>query len=54
MLPDVQWFAGYMVGTGSLSKRLGALYCLYCLYETQPFKPPFKIYLSLGKFVVTA
>lgn len=39
----------YMVGTGSLSKRLGALYCLYCLYETQPFKPPFKIYLSLGE-----
>ncbi|KAF2318089.1 hypothetical protein GH714_041440 [Hevea brasiliensis] len=40
---------GYMVSTGSLSKRLGGLYCLYCLYETQPFKPPFKIYLSLGE-----
>ncbi|KAM5574309.1 hypothetical protein ABKV19_013672 [Rosa sericea] len=31
----------------SLSRRLGGLYCLYCLYETQPFKPPFKVYLSL-------
>lgn len=40
--------AGYMIGTASLSHRLGGLYCLYCLYETQPFKPPFKIYLSLG------
>ncbi|XP_011620706.1 uncharacterized protein LOC18427084 isoform X2 [Amborella trichopoda] len=38
---------GYMVTEGSLSKRLGGLYCLYCLYETQPFVPPFKIYLSL-------
>ncbi|CAI9758935.1 unnamed protein product [Fraxinus pennsylvanica] len=37
---------GYM--TGSLPNRVGGLYCLYCLYETQPFKPPFKIYLSLG------
>ncbi|KAA8534955.1 hypothetical protein F0562_029958 [Nyssa sinensis] len=40
---------GYMVSTTSLSHRLGGLYCLYCLYETQPFKPPFKIYLSLGE-----
>ncbi|KAJ8628802.1 hypothetical protein MRB53_022125 [Persea americana] len=39
----------HMVPTGSLSRRLGAFYCLYCLYETQPFKPPFKIYLSLGE-----
>ncbi|XP_058084825.1 uncharacterized protein LOC131232538 [Magnolia sinica] len=39
----------HMVSTGSLSQRLGGLYCLYCLYETQPFKPPFKIYLSLGE-----
>ncbi|KAF3449696.1 hypothetical protein FNV43_RR10427 [Rhamnella rubrinervis] len=38
---------GYMISTASLSYRLGGLYCLYCLYETQPFKPPFKIYLSL-------
>ncbi|KAL3824515.1 hypothetical protein ACJIZ3_020544 [Penstemon smallii] len=38
---------GYMVSTSSHSNRLGGLYCLYCLYETQPFKPPFKIYLSL-------
>ncbi|KAL7093469.1 hypothetical protein ACP275_11G042500 [Erythranthe tilingii] len=40
---------GYMVSAGSLSSRLGGLYCLYCLYETQSFKPPFKIYLSLGE-----
>ncbi|KAG8367437.1 hypothetical protein BUALT_Bualt16G0072100 [Buddleja alternifolia] len=40
---------GHMVSTGSLSYRVGGLYCLYCLYETQPFKPPFKIYLSLGE-----
>nr|GEW08280.1 hypothetical protein [Tanacetum cinerariifolium] len=26
--------------------KLGGLYCLYCLHETQPFKPPFRIYLS--------
>ncbi|KAK9268529.1 hypothetical protein L1049_000282 [Liquidambar formosana] len=42
---------GHMVSTGSLSQRLGGLYCLYCLYETQPFKPPFKIYLSLGELM---
>lgn len=40
---------GYMVSTASLSHRLGGLYCLYCLHEVQPFKPPFKIYLSLGE-----
>ncbi|XP_061350873.1 uncharacterized protein LOC133295951 isoform X2 [Gastrolobium bilobum] len=40
---------GYMVGSASLSHRLGGLYCLYCLYETQPFKPPFKVYLSVGE-----
>ncbi|KAL5547776.1 hypothetical protein UlMin_003007 [Ulmus minor] len=51
---------GYMNSTASLSWRLGGLYCLYCLYETQPFKPSFKIYLSLEelkklrKLVVTA
>ncbi|KAK9911740.1 hypothetical protein M0R45_035632 [Rubus argutus] len=28
----------------SLSRRLGGL---YCRYETQPFKPPFKVYISL-------
>ncbi|PON99850.1 Small nuclear RNA activating complex (SNAPc), subunit SNAP [Trema orientale] len=38
---------GYMSSTASLSCRLGGVYCLYCLHETQPFKPPFKIYLSL-------
>ncbi|KAJ8450762.1 hypothetical protein Cgig2_021234 [Carnegiea gigantea] len=37
----------YMDINNPLSCRLGALYCLYCLYETQPFKPFFKIYLSL-------
>ncbi|RAL53291.1 hypothetical protein DM860_006963 [Cuscuta australis] len=40
---------GYVVSTRSLSHRLGGLYCLYCLFETQPFRPPFKIYLSLGE-----
>ncbi|XP_073278507.1 uncharacterized protein [Primulina huaijiensis] len=41
---------GHMVSSsGSLSNRLGGLYCLYCLFETQPFKPCFKIYLSLGE-----
>ncbi|XP_073151080.1 uncharacterized protein [Henckelia pumila] len=41
---------GHMVSsTGSISNRLGGLYCLYCLFETQPFKPCFKIYLSLGE-----
>lgn len=40
---------GYMAGTASLSHRLGGLYCLYCLYETQPFNPSFKVYLSLGE-----
>ncbi|KAK1316555.1 hypothetical protein QJS10_CPA05g01573 [Acorus calamus] len=37
---------GYMVKTDALARRLGGLYCLYL---TQPFKPPFKIYLSLGE-----
>nr|XP_043630809.1 uncharacterized protein LOC122602152 [Erigeron canadensis]XP_043630810.1 uncharacterized protein LOC122602152 [Erigeron canadensis] len=36
---------GYMTSTTSLSHRLGGLYCLYCLHETQPFKPPFRIYI---------
>ncbi|ONK74600.1 uncharacterized protein A4U43_C03F8160 [Asparagus officinalis] len=38
---------GHMVSEAALSRRLGGLYCLYCLYETQPYKPAFKIYLSL-------
>ncbi|KAL9231520.1 hypothetical protein vseg_006742 [Gypsophila vaccaria] len=38
----------HMTSNKLISHRLGALYCLYCLYETQPFKPPYKIYLSLG------
>lgn len=41
-----------MISTAELSRRLGGLYCLYCLYETQPFKPPFRIYLSLGRFAL--
>ncbi|XP_070050272.1 uncharacterized protein [Nicotiana tomentosiformis] len=40
--------SGYMVSNYSLLSRLGGLYSLYCLYETQPFKLPFKIYISLG------
>ncbi|PKA53026.1 hypothetical protein AXF42_Ash002007 [Apostasia shenzhenica] len=40
---------GHLSSSASLSRRLGGLYCLYCLYETQPYKPPFKIYLSLGE-----
>ncbi|KAI4335679.1 hypothetical protein L6164_014306 [Bauhinia variegata] len=44
------FLGGYMVdNNASLSHRLGGLYCLYCLYETQPFKPPFRVYLSLGE-----
>ncbi|KAL2930114.1 snRNA-activating protein complex subunit 1, partial [Bienertia sinuspersici] len=39
----------HITPTNPLSQRLGALYVLYCLYETQPFKPPFKIYISLGE-----
>ncbi|CAH2064239.1 unnamed protein product [Thlaspi arvense] len=45
---------GHMVSIGeSFSRRLGGLYCLYCLHEIQPFKPKFRIYISLqelGKF----
>lgn len=47
-LTMIKSFPGYMISTASLSHRLGGLYCLYCLYEVQPFKPPFKIYLSIG------
>ncbi|WOK95464.1 hypothetical protein Cni_G04171 [Canna indica] len=39
----------HMVSKGELSRRLGGLYCLYCLYESQPYYPSFKIYLSLGE-----
>ncbi|XP_031737119.1 uncharacterized protein LOC101216308 isoform X2 [Cucumis sativus] len=39
----------HMLSTASLPHRLGGLYCLYCLYETQPFRPPYKIYLSIGE-----
>ncbi|XP_071729552.1 uncharacterized protein [Rutidosis leptorrhynchoides] len=38
---------GYMTSSGSISHRLGGLYCLYCLHETQPFNPPFRIYISI-------
>ncbi|XP_010504085.1 PREDICTED: uncharacterized protein LOC104781182 [Camelina sativa] len=44
---------GHMVSIDSFSRRLGGLYCLYCLHEIQPFKPKFKVYISLqelGKF----
>ncbi|XP_051119958.1 uncharacterized protein LOC127243823 [Andrographis paniculata] len=37
---------GYMVSARTLANRVGGLYCLHCLYETQPYKPPYKIYLS--------
>lgn len=40
--------AGHMVGGDSFSRRLAGLYALYCLYETQLFDRPFKIYLSLS------
>ncbi|KAI0496997.1 hypothetical protein KFK09_023323 [Dendrobium nobile] len=40
---------GHMGSSTSLSQRLGGLYCLYCLYETQPYKPRVKIYLCLGE-----
>ncbi|KAL1816018.1 hypothetical protein ACET3Z_018592 [Daucus carota] len=40
---------GYVTSDASLSTRLGGLYCLYCLHETQPFKPPFRVYISLGE-----
>ncbi|KAI4344173.1 hypothetical protein L6164_011432 [Bauhinia variegata] len=41
---------GYMVDdNASLSHRLGGLYRIYCVYETQPFKPAFRVYLSLGE-----
>ncbi|KAL0552733.1 hypothetical protein IC582_011858 [Cucumis melo] len=39
----------HMRSAASLPHRLGGLYCLYCLYETQPFRPPYKIYLSIGE-----
>ncbi|GAV64756.1 LOW QUALITY PROTEIN: SNAPc_SNAP43 domain-containing protein, partial [Cephalotus follicularis] len=39
---------GHMFNPALLSRILGGLYCLYCLYQTQPFQPPFRIYLSLG------
>ena len=40
---------GHFISQSSLQQRLAGLYCLYCLYECQPYKPQFKIYLSLGK-----
>lgn len=38
-----------IVSQAPLSRRLGGLYCLYCLHQTQPYKPSFKIYLSLAE-----
>ncbi|KAL5231508.1 hypothetical protein ABZP36_030284 [Zizania latifolia] len=43
---------GHMTAQSCLPQRLAGLYCLYCLYETQPYKPHFKIYLSLGNAYV--
>ncbi|XP_078437154.1 small nuclear RNA activating complex (SNAPc), subunit SNAP43 protein isoform X1 [Wolffia australiana] len=40
---------GTMSKSGTLSRRLGGLYCLYSLHEVQPFKPSFKIYISLAE-----
>ena len=48
----IKSYAGYMSSAASLSIRLGGLYCLYCLHETQPFKPHFRIYLSLGMVTI--
>ncbi|KAG7564307.1 Small nuclear RNA activating complex (SNAPc) subunit SNAP43 [Arabidopsis suecica] len=39
-----------MVSIDSFSRRLGGFYCLYCLHEIQPFKPKFRIYISLVSF----
>ncbi|CAN6679316.1 unnamed protein product [Malus baccata var. baccata] len=46
------WFSQYFCmciqsTNFSLSHRVGGLCCLLCLYETQPCKPPLKIYISL-------
>ncbi|KAF0930750.1 hypothetical protein E2562_034939 [Oryza meyeriana var. granulata] len=38
---------GHKTSQSCLPQRLAGLYCLYCLYESQPYKPHFKIYLSL-------
>jgi hypothetical protein len=54
LLTNMQSIAGHMISTYSLSQRLGGMYCLYCLYETQPFKPPFKMYFSLGISALSA
>ncbi|KAI3989428.1 hypothetical protein MKX01_032530 [Papaver californicum] len=40
---------GHMLSKDLISQGLGGFYCLYCLCETQPFKPPVRIYLSLGE-----
>ncbi|KAI3895291.1 hypothetical protein MKW92_010407 [Papaver armeniacum] len=38
------------ISKDSFSQISGGFYCLYCLHETQPFKHPFRIYLSLGMY----
>uniref|UniRef100_A0A0E0IUL2 Uncharacterized protein n=1 Tax=Oryza nivara TaxID=4536 RepID=A0A0E0IUL2_ORYNI len=38
---------GHMTSQSCMPQRLAGIYCLYCLYESQPYKPHFKIYLSL-------
>ncbi|KAI3906149.1 hypothetical protein MKW92_031490 [Papaver armeniacum] len=50
---------GHNISKDSFSQILGGFYSLYCLHETQPVKPPFRIYLSLefqslNRFVVEA
>ncbi|KAL5731437.1 hypothetical protein ACHQM5_004165 [Ranunculus cassubicifolius] len=39
----------HILSPTSFSQRLAGLYTLYCLHQTQPCKPPFKIYLSLAE-----
>lgn len=48
----VRGCAGYVKSDNSFSWKLGGLFVLYCLYETQLFNPRFLIYLSLGKILL--
>lgn len=45
-------WAGHVKSDKSLSWKIGGLYVLYCLYETQFVEPYYLIYLSLGKLVL--
>jgi hypothetical protein len=40
---------GFVVGDRAIAWKIGGLYVLYMLYETQLTEKRFKIYLSLGK-----